>query len=424
MTITTEKIHTSQVQKGMYIELPGGWTKHPFLFNRFKVKTDAQVKLIKQFGYDHVLYYPTKSDAKPIACSLDVPEQQDSGMDDESKALLRKLQWEKEERIEELKEYRRAIKRAEKEFKNSLKKIRSVMSLMSSRPLNAIQEATELVNSITDAILGADNLVIHLMSEEKGGEDLYFHSLNVTILSLMVAKAAGMSVSEARTLGLGAMFHDVGKLKIPSKILRKKEKLNNAENKLLQLHTKYGVDLLKITKEFPEWVLPIIVQHHEHLDGSGYPFGLKESKINRLSQVVAVVNHYDNLCHPPDGSLGRTPSSAMSYMYKNSEKKLNMTDVGLLIKLLGIYPPGSVVGLSDGRMGLVMSVNSKDLLHPHVLLYDPDIPRNEAAAIDLSMDEDLSIKKVFKPSQLKCEALEYLSPRTELTYSYYFDDAP
>lgn len=420
MSDTAEKIDVNQLQVGMHIELPSSWTAHPFLFNKFKIKSTEQVEIIQQLGLEYVLYHPKKSDSQPLPSPVGPTPVAPAS--DAAEALRDELARKKNERIESLKKYRRSLQKTEKEFENTFKQIKNVMSKMASRPLNAITEATELVNTISDAILGADNLVLHLMNEEGAGENLYYHSLNVTILSIMLAKVHGFSVNETRSLGLGAMFHDVGKLKIPAKVLRKKEPLTGPEAKLLELHTKYGVDLLKITKEFPEWILPIIMQHHEHLDGSGYPMRLKGNKINRLAQIVAVVNTYDNLCHPMDPGKGRTPYSALSYLYKEMKGKLNEDDIKLLVKLLGVYPPGSVVGLSDGRMGLVMSVNANRLLFPRVLVYDPSIPRNEAAIIDLEED-GITIKKVFKPSQLKQEALEYLCPRAQLSYVYYFDEA-
>lgn len=426
MATESVKIHPTQIQKGMYIELPIPWNKNPFVMRKFKVHFDYQVNIIRDLNLEYVLYYPSKSDAEPLPASSQAEKPAETETKEDTKAetqeQLKKLEWEKAERVEQLKAYRRSLQKTEKEFENSLKKIKNIMSQMGSRPLNAIGEATALVNSITDAILGADNLVLHLMTDAKGGDNMYYHSLNVTVLSLMVAKAAKIGVEEGYDLGLGSMFHDVGKLKVPKKILLKKEKLNHAELKMLQLHPKYGVHLLTITKEFPEKVLPIIEQHHEYLDGTGYPDGLKEEKLSALAQIVAVVNTYDNLCHPADGSEGTTPSGALSYIFKNMTGKLNKKYVDMLVKLLGVYPPGSVVGLSDGGIGLVMSVNSKDLLNPQVLLYDPSIPRAEAPAIDLSTT-DIKIKKVFKPSQLKKEAMDYLSPRSQLNYAYYFDEA-
>ena len=408
----------------MYIELPIPWKDNPFLMRKFKIHFDYQVNIIRDMELDHILYYPAKSDTKPLDASEEPPPQPTPEEVDqarkEAEEERRKLEWEKAERAEKMQAYRSNLQKTEKEFGRSLGVIKNVMGKMASRPLNAVSEASELINGMADAILGANDLVLHLMTDEAEGEVLYYHSLNVTVLSLLIARSAGLEDNEAKSLGMGAMFHDVGKLKIPKKVLLKKEKLNKAERKLVELHPKYGVDLLKLTKEFPEWVLPIVDQHHEFLDGSGYPYGLKGNKINKLAQILAVVNVYDNLCHPPDGREGKTPTVALSFMYKKMREKLNPTYLDMLIKLLGIYPPGSVVALSDGRVGLVMSVNSADLLNPEILLYDPEIPRKEAITINLA-NTDIKIEKVFKPSQLKADALEYLSPRTQTNYAYYVE---
>ncbi len=415
----------------MYIELPLSWKDNPFLMSKFKVHFDYQVKIIHELELEHVLYYPSKSDAEPLppvdksGQSGEAPasdsESESQASEAEIEEYRQKLEWEKAERIAQLKEYRSSLQKTEKAFGKSLKKVKQVMATMGSRPIDALEDATELVNSITDAILGADNLVLHLMNDDKGGDNLYYHAMNVTVLSLMVARSAGIPQEQGYTLGLGALFHDVGKIKVPKKILLKKEKLNKAEHGVLEMHAKYGVDLLTLTKVYPEEAMPIVYQHHEYLDGSGYPQKLKGDQINPLAQIVAVVNAYDNLCHPPNGQPGRTPSSALSFIFKNMKGKLNAQYVEMLVKLLGVYPPGSVVGLSDGSIGLVMSVNEKDLLHPHVLLYDPSVPRSEAPAINMA-DTDLKVMKVFKPTQLKQEALEYLSPRTQLSYNYYFEE--
>ncbi|MCG8669237.1 MAG: DUF3391 domain-containing protein [Pseudomonadales bacterium] len=419
------EIQPSQVQKGMYIELPIPWKDNPFLMRKFKVYFDYQVDIIRDLAIDHVKYYPAKSDAEPLpaseeSSSVTKPEPT-AEQEKQKEEALQKLEWEKMERVEKLKEHRRNLQKTEKEFSNTLKNIKDVMGKLSSRPVNAVEEATEMVNNIADTILSADNLILHLMSDDGGGENLYYHSLNVTILSMMIARAAKLDPEDAKILGLGALFHDVGKLKVPKKILLKKGKLNKAERGVLELHPKYGVDLLKLNEAFPEQAQPIVDQHHEYLDGTGFPYALKEDKINPLAQILTVVNVYDNLCHPPSGAEGNTPSASLSFMYKKMTKKVHSGYLNMLIKLLGVYPPGSVVALSDGNVGLVMSVNSQDLINPEILLYDPNIPRAEALTVNLA-DTDIKVEKVFKPSQLKKDALEYLSPRSTTNYAYFVQD--
>ncbi|MGL5775594.1 MAG: HD-GYP domain-containing protein, partial [Aeromonas veronii] len=237
--------------------------------------------------------------------------------------------------------------------------------------------------------------------------------LNVSVLSMLLAKECCMTADEIRQVGMGALFHDIGKLKIPSQILRKSEPLTKPEQNLMAQHPRYGLDLLNLAKDFPAEAKGIVLHHHEYLDGSG-PEGLKGGQLDPLTQMVSLINEYDNLCH----MQAKVPYSALSGLYKQRKAQFNPEYLSMLIRLMGIYPPGSVVQLSNGQVGLVMSVNASRLLYPSVLVYDPRIPRQEAAIIDLQQAE-LSIAKVIHPKRLPPEVFEYLNPRTRI--SYYFE---
>ncbi|MDZ7901183.1 MAG: HD-GYP domain-containing protein [Rheinheimera sp.] len=333
------------------------------------------------------------------------------------------LEREKNSRIEQAKEQRRQLQKTEKAFEQSMVQVRNVMSKIGSRPLQAVDEAAELVGTIADTIIQADALVLHLISQAgKDQESIYYHVLNVSVLSVMLAKNLGLSEDKIKLVGIGALFHDIGKLKIPTQILRKTEPLSAPEANLLKLHTKYGVELMKLTQSFPKEAWPILEQHHEFLDGTGYPAGLTEPQIDELARIVAVVNEFDSLCHPLDISKARSPHHAMSFMFKSMKGKLGANEMGQLIKMMGVYPPGTVVQLNDDRVGLVLSVNSEQLLYPNVLIYDPQIPRLEAPVISLQ-EGKLSITKVLKPSALPPQVYEYLNPRAQVSYYVQNDKA-
>lgn len=294
--------------------------------------------------------------------------------------------------------------------------VRNLMTKVQGRPLNAIEDATQLISNLADTILSEDALVLHLISQAgKEQESMYFHVLNVSILAMMLAKNLKYSADEVKWVGLGAMFHDIGKLKIPSQILRKTTALTTPEQNFIKLHPKLGLELLGLTQQFPTEAKAIVEQHHEYLDGSGYPAGLKTDQINKLARIVAVVNEFDNLCHPADLSQARSPHHALSVMYKTMKGKLGDLEMKVMIKMMGIYPPGTVVMLSDKRVGIVMAVNSDSMLYPDVLIYDADVPRLEAAIVTLEANK-LSIEKVIKPKALPPEVFAYLNPRAQVSY--------
>ena len=417
--MSVAKISPSQVKIGYFIQLPVNWMKHPFISNKFKIDSYEQIAIIQTLDLEFVYFFPDKS-------SIDVnpePEPNSVDLNQHAAQLKYELEREKNTRIEQAKEQRRQIQKTEKAFEQSMVQVRNVMAKIGSRPLQAVDEASELVSRIADTIINADALVLHLISQAgKDQESLYYHVLNVSVLSMMLAKNLGLSEEKIKLTGLGALFHDMGKLKIPTQILRKTEPLTAPEANLLKLHTKYGVDLLRLTEAFPTEAHPIILQHHEMLDGSGYPAGLKGDEIDELAKIVAVVNEFDNLCHPVDISKARSPHHAMSYLFKSMKGKLGSAQMAQMIKMMGVYPPGTIVMLSDQRVALVMSVNTDKLLFPNVLVYDPQIPRLEAPVIGLE-EGKLSIEKVLKPTALPPAVYEYLNPRAQVSY-YVQSDKP
>ncbi|MGF1727402.1 HD-GYP domain-containing protein [Photobacterium nomapromontoriensis] len=411
------KLSVERLTEGLYIKLPLQWTDHPFLLNHFKIKDQQQVRLIKNLGLKFVYLIPEKSEVKP----LDPETKHEEISEQESNFLTlqaEKLWQEKQTRIIRLKNYKRKLQRCEKNFSRSMAQLRSVISKVKSRPVTAVKEAELLVEEMVEALLESDNVALHLMNDNKENEDIYCHSLNVAIISMMLARSSGMTQQDIKAIALGSLFHDMGKLKIPTPIIRKTTPLTEPEENYLKLHTKYSLDLANLTDDFPNDAKPILFQHHELLDGSGYPKQMTGAEINLKAQLVAVVNAYDNYCHPQDPTKARIPYSALSHLFKNCKAQYNNDYLTLLIRLLGVYPPGSVVQLSNQQLGLVISVNSNSLLHPNVLLYDPTVPSNEAPIIDLE-ENNLRIEQAIPPHKLPEKVYAYLNPRIRV--SYYFD---
>lgn len=234
---------------------------------------------------------------------------------------------------------------------------------------------------------------------------------------MLIAKEMEWSRSEIEAIGLSALFHDVGKLKIPPQILKKSTPWSAPELNFIKQHPLLGVELLKLAENFPPSALPAITNHHEFLDGTGYPKGLKEADLDQMSQLLAVVNEYDSLCYPNPQDKPMMPYAALGHLYKQYKTKLNQEYIGKIIKMLGIYPPGSVVELSSGQYAMVMSVNLQKLLCPKILVYDAQVPKDQAPIVDLEL-EGISIVRCLPPAALPEKVHEYLNPRERV--SYYF----
>ena len=213
-------------------------------------------------------------------------------------------------------------------------------------------------------------------------------------------------------------MHDIGKAAIPAKITMKKQALNASEQKLLNTHPAFGGRLTRKLDGVSIEASEVIEQHHEHLDGTGFPKGLKGDAITKLARIVAITNCYDNLCNPPDVQKSLTPKAAIAILYTKYKDKLDTAIVQHFIRTMGVYPPGTIIILSDDSIGLVTAVDSGALLQPQILLYHPDIPRNEALHLDLKLHPDLTIKDVIVASDCPDRVYQYLGI-TERTGYYY-----
>ncbi|MEF1167652.1 HD-GYP domain-containing protein [Vibrio campbellii] len=409
------KLTVDRIQPGVHIRLPLKWNDHPFLLNSFKIKDQEQVEMIRHLGVKFVYFNPDQSDASPLPANQPQAEvKQVHALDLEAQ----KLWQEKQKRIEKLSAYRRRVIQCEKEFERSLARMRSVMTKIRNRPADAVGEAKQLIDDIVEKLMCDDNVTLHLMNGKNEFEDIYFHSLNVAVIAMMIGRAKGYSAEQLKALSFAALFHDMGKIKIPTAILRKQVPLSEPESNYLKLHTKYGLDMANQIEGFPESAKTVIVQHHELRDGSGYPEGLKGDEIDELAQVIIVANAFDNLCHTPVAAEQKIPYTALSHLYKNCKHLYKEENLNILIKFMGVFPPGTVVQLSNNMVGLVISVNASHLLFPNVLVYDPAVPRTQAPIIDLA-SKDIKIVNAIHPSKLPEKIKEYLNPRSRI--SYFFD---
>ncbi|MDY0014113.1 MAG: DUF3391 domain-containing protein [Rhodocyclaceae bacterium] len=407
-----------QLKVGLYIHIDLPWFSHPFSFNAFKIRSPEQIRELRALPVKRFRYDPDRSEASALpAVKLTVEEASEPPAHPEPQADDPSLAA-KRERMALLKERRQRVSEVERAFLKATSIMREVNRNLFAKPAHCLEEVGALVGQMVDVFLNQPELTLHVMGDKVGGDEAYYHGLNTAILCMMLAKDLGFSRDQGRILGLGALFHDLGQADIPDRVWRKSEGLTQAEDNLRRLHCEYGVRLGKQIN-LPAPVLNVIAQHHEMMDGSGYPAGLRGEVIDPLARVVALVNHYDNLCNPVDSLKALTPHEALSLIYAQRRARFDAQVLQLLVRRLGVYPPGTIVKLSNDALGLVSSVNERKPLRPWVLLYDPAVPKDEAIMVDLEREVDINIAKALRPAQLPPQVHEYLSPRRRVTY--YFD---
>ena len=406
-------IDVQQLRIGLYVYLDLGWTEHPFPLNRFKISNDTQLAQLRQLGLRKIKYLPSRSDVEP----LPPPDQSSTvvAINNEPKAvdpetLAKKM------RQELLEAQQASLEQCEQHFSRAAHSWKRVMLNARMEPVESAQTATTLANSLVRDIAGTHEVSIRLLSE-KSGEESAVHPLNVTILSALLGNALGLSSDTLTQVALGALLHDLGKTEVTPRC-RQRDQLSSAlDIKHYQTHVDHGVQIAERMNLAPD-VVAIIAQHHEWLNGQGFPGQLRGEAITELSRVVAITNHYDNLCNASNPSQAVTPHDALALMYARQRDQFDLRMLTAFIKMMGVYPPGSGVQLSDDRYALVTSVNANRPIKPQVLIHDEGVPVSSAILINLDEVDELSITRSLKPTQLPRAVYDYLSPRMRMCYYF------
>jgi putative nucleotidyltransferase with HDIG domain len=265
-------------------------------------------------------------------------------------------------------------------------------------------------------MLNDDELCIRTLADARA-DRASAHALNVAVISLLMGRVFGFSEDEMLDVGVGALLHDIGKLELPDRVRQPDPQAAPADQALYREHVMRGVAIGKRMGLNPGALL-LIGQHHEMADGSGFPKGLNVDRMHAAARIVALVNRYDNLCDPAMPAHALTPHEALSLIFAQTRSKFDASMLNAFIRMMGVYPPGSVVQLTDDRFALVTNVNSTRPLKPRVLVFDGHVPADEALHLNLEQHSDLGIRRSLRAQQLPDDALHYLAPQQRVIYFF------
>lgn len=402
-------IHPSQLVIGLFVDIDLPWSDHPFFYSKFRITSAEQIAEIQALGLSAVKYFPNRSQASPGPIHEAPPPAERPPAsaapprDHFEEAKRAKLQAQKDN-----------ARRAERGWENAAKLTHEALSGLNRSPKQAGQLLSRLSRETAEKVSAGGEILLHLLGDKKG-EGPQFHALNVMTLSMILGKALKLGAGELAALALGSLAHDLGKAKVPPHLLKAKSRARH-EEEFYRAHVHYGLELAQESGVFVPDALSIVREHHEFLDGSGFPRGTNSP--GPLAQIVGLVNRYDRFCGPE--SPERTalmPAEALSLLFARESAKFDKKLLSLLIKTLGVYPPGTIVVLNDGSLGLVVSPG-RESLRPEVLIYDPDVDKADAIVVDMSGMPDLAIEESVRPSTLPAEVLFWLNPRQRLSYFF------
>lgn len=247
--------------------------------------------------------------------------------------------------------------------------------------LNNIMMNKEILTVLSDAFL-YDNYI-------------YQHSLQVAVYSIVIAKEMKYNAVEIRQIGIGALLHDVGKMMIPQEILNKPGRLTDEEYEIMKQHTKYGFDVLRNLHTISLLSAHCAFQHHERLDGSGYPRGLLDFEIHPYAKIIAVADVFDAVTSNRVYRKKMLPSMGIEIIKEGSGTLYDEKVVNAFKRCVSYYPNGTVLLLSDGRRGIVFKQNKENTEKPWVRIFEENNEMLKATyEIFLAEEKDVSVEKI------------------------------
>ena len=252
----------------------------------------------------------------------------------------------------------------------------------------------EMANDIVSSVFRNTSAMTILTRIKDKHSYNWRHMINCAIFTAVFAKYLGYKEEAVQQLAMGALLHDLGQAKLPQGIISRPSKLTSSEMDIIKRHVAQGLGLVKGEKGVTPLILDMIVNHHERLDGSGYPRGITAEKLSRPARIMAIVDVYDALTADRPHQEGDEPINALRYLLANKE----LFDAELVqhfIKCLGVHPVGTIVKLTNERLALVLEGNKSNPIKPKVKLFYNAKHGHHVTPKDLDLNEpDQSIKIV------------------------------
>ncbi len=358
-----KKIAVEHLTLGMHIhEFCGSWMDHPFWRTKFVLEDPEDLRQIKLCGIKEMWIDVQKG--RDIDSVAGTSEQEVEAQID---ATLEQIASPKEEvpRVSMAEEVQRAAKIC------ATSKEAVVSMFQEARMGNAIdhEAAGALVDEISSSVLRNPGALISLARLKTADDYTYMHSVAVCALMVALARQLDLDEPSTRAAGMAGLLHDLGKAVLPMEVLNKPGKLTDEEFRIVKSHPVEGHRMLVEGGAVGEIPLDVCLHHHEKVDGSGYPKGLKDVEISLYAKMGAVCDVYDAITSNRPYKAGWDPAESIRKMAEWSNGHFDARIFQAFAKSIGIYPIGSLVRLASGRLGIVVDQTEKSLLMPKVRVF-------------------------------------------------------
>jgi len=420
---STKRISVGDLKLGMYIVgMDQPWYRTPFLLHKWLLTNPDDIVQLQRHGIREVTIdvargvdvgvmadepIPPRNDETAPA-SLQSPAASPSSSSDPAGLNEPDVEAVVQQALEAKAAYREAQEAMDRVFSE----------LEAGQPPHLVALKNIVAGLMNRILVNPESMMTRFFLEKMRRYDrtLASHGMDVCLLALIVGIEYGCSDNDRESLGIGALLHDIGYVRLPRNAYRKSSPLTDHEKSLMQQHPQLAATVLSRGEPLPDGAIRIIAQHHEWLDGNGFPNGLKRGSIFNLAQLVGVVDAFDGMVAARHGRPPLLPHDAIRQLFVLGEKgRYEKALIEVAIKALGVYPIGSLIKLNTGERAVVTGLNHTDRLKPRIrIITEPaGDPHTSMVEIDLT---------VVKPNEPTRTILRVLDPEQEhLDLPTYFE---
>jgi len=396
-TFKRRKVDVGQLIIGMFIaELDCPWSESPFLLQGFTIATNTDLEML----YDCCEF---------VFIEVSEEEWVEYEPHVQPKKVKRTRFTEKQNIASEISDANRTYQAAKSHIKILLSSVQLGQALSTA-------ETKDLVSECVNKVMQNPNAILWLTRLKNSDDYTAEHSINVSLLAIALGRSLGMDQWELENLGICALLHDVGKMNVADNILNKPGSLSPQEFSEMAKHTLYAKKLLMERSDIYPGAVDVAYSHHERLDGRGYPRGIDGSKISMFTRIVTIVDAYDAMTSDRCYRKGISSLDALRIINKHKGTQFDADAAQKFIAMIGLYPPGFLLEMKNGEVGIILSHDKGYQLRPKVIMVlDKNKQPQPEAIINLSQypndidGNEYEPKAVFKSGAFGINVRDYIN---------------